>query len=201
MVMVYPRKERIHVGTYKNMKLKKIGPRKILRNFSSNAYEIELPSGVGISPIFNVADLYSFKETKDVSIDEPVNDGDQTIGWKKQLPRAVQKEIETVLDMKVLKKIRGKEYFQYLVKWKGQLSEDSIWMTTTKISKYGANLEDPMNSYFLPWESDAGASNSKIKNSPHGSINIYQGSWFPNFFRLFVIVRMISLEGIEDFMV
>jgi hypothetical protein len=200
MVMVYLRKERIHVGNYKKMKLKKIGPCKILRKFSSNAYEIELASGVGISPIFNVADFYSFKETKDVSINELVNDGDQTIGWKKQLPRAVKKEIETILYMKVPKKIRGKEYFQYLVKWKGQPTEDSIWMTT-KISKYGANLEDPMNSSFLPRESDAGESNSKIESSPHGSINIYQGSWFPNFFRLFVIVRMISLEGIEDFMV
>jgi hypothetical protein len=50
---------------------------------------------------------------------------------EKKLPRAVQKEIETVLDMKVLKKTRGKEYFQYLVKWKGQPAEDATWMTTT----------------------------------------------------------------------
>jgi hypothetical protein len=30
-----------------------------------------------------------------------------------------------------------------------------------EISKYGADLEDLMNSSFLPWESDAGASGSK----------------------------------------
>jgi hypothetical protein len=35
-------------------------------------------------------------------------------------------------------------------------------MTTTEISKYGADLEDLMNSYFLPHESDAGASDNKF---------------------------------------
>jgi hypothetical protein len=77
---------------------------------SSNAYEIELSSGVGISPIFNIAYLYSFKWTKDVSTNELVSDGDHTIGWKEQLPRVLQKDIETILHMRVLKKIRGKEY-------------------------------------------------------------------------------------------
>jgi hypothetical protein len=42
------------------MELKKIGPCKILRKFSSNSYELELPPDIGISPIFNVADLYPY---------------------------------------------------------------------------------------------------------------------------------------------
>ena len=33
-----------------------------MRNFSANAYEIELPPDIGISPIFNVADLYPYRE-------------------------------------------------------------------------------------------------------------------------------------------
>ena len=40
-----------------------IGPCKVLRNFSANAYEIELPSDLQISPIFNVSDLYPFRDT------------------------------------------------------------------------------------------------------------------------------------------
>jgi hypothetical protein len=43
------------------MKMKKIGPCKIIRKFEVNAYEIGLPDGVGISPIFNIADLYPYK--------------------------------------------------------------------------------------------------------------------------------------------
>jgi hypothetical protein len=42
--------------------MKKIGPCKIIRKFEANAYEIELPDGVGISPIFNIADLYPYRE-------------------------------------------------------------------------------------------------------------------------------------------
>jgi hypothetical protein len=40
--------------------MKKIGPCKIIRKFEENAYEIEFPDGVGISPIFNIADLYPY---------------------------------------------------------------------------------------------------------------------------------------------
>jgi hypothetical protein len=42
--------------------MKKIGPCKILRKFDANSYEIELPDGVGISSIFNVAYLYPYRK-------------------------------------------------------------------------------------------------------------------------------------------
>ena len=61
--MTYLRKERLPKGAYNKMKLKKIGPCKILRKFSGNAYEIELPSDLQIYPIFNVSDLYPFKDS------------------------------------------------------------------------------------------------------------------------------------------
>ena len=58
--MAYITKERLPKGTYNKLKIKKIGPCKVLRIFSANAYEIELPSDIQISPIFNVSYLYFF---------------------------------------------------------------------------------------------------------------------------------------------
>ena len=62
LVLAYLKKERFPRGTYNKMKLKKIGPCKILRKFSANSYEIELLDDMGTSPIFNVVDFYPYRE-------------------------------------------------------------------------------------------------------------------------------------------
>jgi hypothetical protein len=62
LVLAHLRKEIFLWGTYNKMKMKKIGSCKIMRKFEANAYKIELPNGVGISPIFNIEDLYPYRE-------------------------------------------------------------------------------------------------------------------------------------------
>jgi hypothetical protein len=62
MILEYMRKERFPRGTYNKMKMKKIGPCKIVKKFGANTYEIELPDGIGISPILNISDLYPYKD-------------------------------------------------------------------------------------------------------------------------------------------
>jgi len=44
---------------------------KSIEGISTNAYEIELPPDIGISPIFNVVDLYKYEsENADYTIED-----------------------------------------------------------------------------------------------------------------------------------
>ena len=93
------------------MKMKKIWPCKILRKFDANAYEIELPDDVGISPIFNISDLYLYRE------DDTERSKDQEkIQWGKQMVVAKKPQMEKIIDQRIGKKTRRKNYIEYLVK-------------------------------------------------------------------------------------
>jgi hypothetical protein len=61
-VLAHLGKERFPIGTYNKLKMKKIRPCKILRKFDTKSYVIELPDDVGISPIFNISNLYPYRK-------------------------------------------------------------------------------------------------------------------------------------------
>lgn len=162
-VLVNLRRERFPKGTYNKLKYKKIGPCKILRKFSANAYEIQLPPDKGISAIFNVADMFPYNaQAKDDSVAWPEWDtqfGDNS--WKKQMPLAQFHEIEGILSTQVTKKTHRKEYLRYLVKWRDRPMEDSSWLNVAQIQKASYSVEELMersHEFLLPREPDAGAS-------------------------------------------
>jgi hypothetical protein len=63
--------------------MKKIGPCNILRKFGANAYNIELQDDVGISPIFNISDLYPYREDEvgETKVQKEIQ-------WEKKIPVA-----------------------------------------------------------------------------------------------------------------
>ena len=107
LVLAHLRKEIFPKKQYNKLKFKNIGPCRILRKFSTNAYEIEMHPDVGISPIFNVVDLYKYE---DDGVEEEPADKEQ-IEWAKQLPTVQSLQPEKILDRRVFRKTRGQYYF------------------------------------------------------------------------------------------
>jgi hypothetical protein len=106
-----------------------------------NAYEIELPDAIRISLIFNISDLYPYRAGEI----ETGSDEQSEVQWKKQMPVADKPKMERILDNRVGKKTRRKEYFEYLVKWKGHPVEDASWETEEEILKHGQTVRELMD--------------------------------------------------------
>jgi hypothetical protein len=140
LILAHLRKERFLRGTYNKLKMKKIGLCKILRKFGTNAYEIELPDGIRISPIFNISYLYPYKAKEAEAGNEQLE-----VKWTKQMSVAEKPQMESILDKRVSKRTRRKEYFEYLFKWKGHPVEDASWENEVEIQKHGQTVRELMD--------------------------------------------------------
>ena len=60
--MIKLRPERFPPGTIKKLHSQSVGPYKIIKKIGPNAYVLELPSDLDISPTFNIFDLTEYKK-------------------------------------------------------------------------------------------------------------------------------------------
>lgn len=51
-----------------------------------------------------------------------------------------------MLETRVTKRRRNKEYIEYLVAWQDKLDSEVVWMTSEKISNHGADLQTLISS-------------------------------------------------------
>ena len=61
------------------------------------------------------------------------------------MPLAENPQMEHILYKRVGKKTRQREYFEYLVKWKGHPVEDASWEYETEIQKHGKTMRELMD--------------------------------------------------------
>ena len=61
------------------------------------------------------------------------------------MPVADKPQMEHILDKRVSKKTRRKQYFEYLVKWKDHLVEDASWENEAEILKHGQTMQELMD--------------------------------------------------------
>ena len=106
------RKEGFAKGEYNKLKFKKIGPCKILHKFSANAYELQLPPGIGISPIFNVAYLFPCTASPkgDSSVEPKQDTQEESSSWMRQMPSTQPLDIKGILNTQVARWTQRKEY-------------------------------------------------------------------------------------------
>jgi hypothetical protein len=64
---------------------------------------------------------------------------------KKKIPIAENPQMEMIIDQRISKKIMRKNYFEYLVKWKGHPIEYASWVNEEDIQKHGRSLQELMD--------------------------------------------------------
>ena len=139
LVMIHLRKERMPREKYTKLIMKKRGPFKILKKCGNNAYHIDFPTNLGISPIFNVVDIYAFNSPKDIEKVEVVQQ-QQESDLLQELPQVPKPTIEAILEKTKTQKIRRKGYYEYLVEWENKSIEDASWLLENDIINLGSKL-------------------------------------------------------------
>ena len=139
MVRVCP--ERFPKHSFKKLHARSMGPYRILRKLGANAYLVELPSDVHISPIFNISDLFPYRGT----FTPPIATEITHAIVPPAAPRvptshaAPTDQISQVLDHEVVASALG-GFSRFLVRWVGRPDTDATWITEDEFHQRDPSL-------------------------------------------------------------
>ena len=142
-VMVRIRPERIPKTFSKKLYARVMGPYSIIRKMGSNAYLLDLPNDMDISPVFNVEDLVPYRGTFEPStLSSSVSTGEASKGAPTMPSLQYSKEtVDIILDDEfVISRDGG--FRRFLVKWHGRLDYDAIWIQEDDLHHLDPSLLD-----------------------------------------------------------
>ncbi|CAL2257726.1 unnamed protein product [Prunus armeniaca] len=118
-----------------------MGPYRIIRKLGSNAYLIELPADMHISPIFNVSDLTPYRGTfsPPISMDAAQGSAPHMVPRIPATSSAITDQTEDVLGHEVVaSSTRGST--RYLVRWVGRPATEDTWITEAEFRHLDSTL-------------------------------------------------------------
>ena len=114
---------------FKKLYTRAMGPYSIIHKLGSNAYLLDLPNDMNISPVFNVEDLLPYRGTFEPStLPSSVSVG----GASKGAPTMPSlqystKMVDIILDYEFVTSREG-GFHRFLVKWHSRPDSDATWI-------------------------------------------------------------------------
>ena len=145
----------------KKLHARSAGPYRIIKKIGPNAYMLDLPSELGISPTFNISDLVEFKEPMVIPSEpfepDPTFESDPIPECPPaKLPERREK-IEQIMDDKIIT-TRNKNYQRYLVRWQGRPEFEDSWITREDLQKLNPDLLEHYQSRIDPYSTGSSSS-------------------------------------------
>ena len=161
-VMARIRPERFPKHSFKKLHARAFGPFRVSRKLGPNAYLLELPPDMAISPVFNVEDLFPYRGTfepppllSDDFVGTPPLQTSQPLHARTPTLPAVPPSIEAIdaiLDDQIVFSPHG-PLRRYLVRWKGFSDLDATWITEDDFSRLDPALLESYTHFSSPEES------------------------------------------------
>ena len=127
--MVRIRPKRIPKTFSKKFYARSTGPYSIIHKLGSNAYLLDLPNDIDISPSFNVEDLLPYRGTFEPSTLPSIVSTGKASKCAPTMPSLeyYKKKVDIILDDEFVSSKDG-GFCRFLVKWHGHLDSDATWI-------------------------------------------------------------------------
>ena len=142
-VMVHIRPKRIPKTFSKKLYARAMGPYPIICKLGSNAYLLDLPNGMDISPVFNVEDLLPYRGTfEPYTLSSNVSAGEVSKGASNVSSFRYSKEMVDIIFDDEFVISRDGCFRSFLVKWHGCPDSDATWIQEDDLCLLDLSLLD-----------------------------------------------------------